>query len=105
VSVYSTLFFHGTVPAGVPTLYTVPAAMTVVLRDLELYNGDAVERNTNFQLQVAGSQAIFWAPQVQPATWYQWHGRTVIPSGGIVIGYGGGSTLIQLTMSGYLLSP
>jgi hypothetical protein len=105
LSVYSTLFYHGTLPTNALTvIYTVPAGQTVVVRDVELLISAANDL-FNLQVNVSGTLAVMWYVAQSPATtWHQWSGRVVIPSGGELEAYSAlGAD--QLVVSGYLLSP
>lgn len=105
MSVYSTRFFRGSLPANsLDLLYTVPATMTVVLRDMEVLVAAANDL-INVQIGTSGGTTVVWYLSAQPASsWHQWQGRTVLNSGESLYGYSG-SGAAQLVISGYLLSP
>jgi hypothetical protein len=105
VSVYSTQFFCGPLPAaGSNLVYTVPGAQTVVIRDIETYISVANE-SFNVQVSVAGASGVVWAtPTTVAVGWYQWQGRVVVPPAGEIFIYGSYATT-QCIISGYLLSP
>jgi hypothetical protein len=103
VSVYSTLFFAGSVPHGVlGTLFTVPSSKVAVLRDMEQFTGGAADL-FNVQISVSGLPTIVWYLNSAPASsWHQWTGRTVIPAGGLIQAFAQNAN-DQLIVSGYLL--
>lgn len=105
MSVYSTRFFRGALPANtLEPLYTVPATMTVVLRDMEMLTAGANDL-FNVQIGVSGSTTVLWyLSQLPAATWHQWGGRTVMDGGETLYGYSAQGAA-QLVVSGYLLSP
>lgn len=104
-AIYSTLIFHGLLPASGAVIYTTPQDQTLVVRDIEVYNGDSSDRSPNYQVDVSGNLAVFWSVQAPSSAWRQWQGRVVIPAGAGLFGFGGGSGLVQTVISGYLLGP
>lgn len=104
MSVYSTQFFAGNLAAGGANLYTTPANMTVVVRDIEAYNSSASPSDFNVGVDVAGlGIPIYLVSQAPSATWHQWSGRAVVNPGQTITAYSGlGGTL--LIVSGYLLT-
>lgn len=105
MTIYSASLFHGYIPTGFTAIYTPPVGKTSVVRDIEIYNGDTGPHTVNFQVGSSGTTAILWNQvQVPNSTWEQWSGRVVIPAGGSLWGYGGGSSLIQAVISGYELT-
>lgn len=103
-SVYSTQFFANVIPAGTTMLYTVPAGMTVVVRDIELYNSTAA--GINVQVFVGGSGAdaqIDTALPLTASTPRHWDGRAVLNAGQQIVGYAEAAG-VQCLLSGYLLS-
>lgn len=105
MSVYSTRFFRGSLPTNsLDALYTVPAGMTVVLRDIEMLTAAANDL-FNVQIGVSGSTTVVWyLSQLPASTWHQWSGRVVVDAGETVYAYSGLGAA-QLVISGYLLSP
>lgn len=105
MSVYSTLFFRGSLPVNaLEQLYTVPATMTVVVRDMEMLTSGANDL-FNVQIGTSGATTVMWyLSQLPAATWHQWQGRTVIPPGQSLYAYSAQGAA-QLVVSGYLLSP
>lgn len=105
MSVYSTRFFAGHLPTAFTELYVVPATMTVVLRDMEFYNGTGAPTLFNVQGGVSGSQTILYAnATLEAGTWSQWQGRAVVNAGEGIWGFCGVSG-VSAYISGYLLSP
>jgi hypothetical protein len=105
VSVYSTRFFFGVAPTNSTTVYTVPSAMTVVLRDIECFNGSSSEDTISIRLVVPGLTAMLVRFASLPTlTGAQWQGRSVMNSGdAFAVQSSTGQS--YLTVSGYLLSP
>jgi hypothetical protein len=104
VSVYSTLFYLGTLPTAQGTLYTVPALQTVVVRDIELTNPGVGTPLTYVSAHVSGLDAvIMWLNAFPNDTSQQWQGRVVLPAGSLIRGYCAVAN-VQCIVSGYLLS-
>jgi hypothetical protein len=105
VSVYSTSFFVGPHSGAGANVYTVPAGQTVVVRDMECYNGGSSATIVEIGTTMPGSgYTPFWHLEALGATtWAQWQGRVVMASGSITVATGGATC--YFTVSGYLLSP
>jgi hypothetical protein len=104
LSVYSTSLFTGYLPQGTATIYTVPTTNTVVIRDIEVWNGSSASAGINFGVLVSGFYGIIWLLNLNEDVWAQWQGRAVCPPGSQIQAYGGGQTTIRACVSGYLLS-
>lgn len=105
MSVYSHLFFAGFLPTAFTEAYTVPAGMTVVIRDMEFYNGSSGTPTFNVQLGVSGSTGVFFQENdLAPSKHSQWQGRVVIPSAQGLWIFSSAAN-VQATISGYLLTP
>ena len=104
MGIYSTNVFNGTLNSGQVSVYTVPTNSVFVIRDIELYNGDAGSVGINIQCSVSGQDAMVWKLTATSATWYQWAGRVAMPAAAEILTYGGGSTLVLCIISGYLLT-
>lgn len=104
MSVYSTQFFLGAMPANGTVIYTVPTGYTVVVRDIELYNGSAGPGGCSVQIRVSGAleAVIFLAPDMGANTWAQWQGRAVLNVGQELASGAGASGFLGV-VSGYLL--
>lgn len=103
MSVYSTLFYIGGLPSGGGTLYTVPPANTVVIRDMEVINNGASPATFQIYCQASGHSSALWQlTNLAASEWVQWAGRAVIPGGGVLEGYANSGTLTAM-ISGYLL--
>lgn len=87
-------------------MYTVPSGMTIVVRDIEIWNGDPVDRTVSFSAvqTPGGPNAIIWNTDCPANKWQQWEGRAVIGEKGTLSGAGGGGPNIYTILSGYLLS-
>lgn len=104
MSIYSTLFFAGFLPTSFIEAYTVPTSMTVVIRDMEFYNGGSGTPTFNTQIGVSGSTGVFFQDNaLAPSKHEQWQGRVVIPGGQGLWLFSSASN-VQATISGYLLS-
>lgn len=104
MTVYSTNFYSGTVPAGTTSLYTVPAGLTVVIRDVRLYGNVASATPISLGLQRSGaSTAIYlYANPLNPGALVVEQGRAVLEAGDVIASNAGaGGALIWV--SGYLL--
>lgn len=106
MSVYSTQFFLGTLAVAVQTLYTVPAGMTVVVRDIELSQGGTGPAVVTIWGQtVPGAQAyLVRQSALAPNVVFQWQGRSVLQSGQTLQAFCNAANT-ELWISGYLLSP
>lgn len=106
MSVYSTLFAAGSTVAGFQVVYTVPALMTVVVRDIEVTNLTALSGLLNVSRAVSGTaQQLIWrTPTLPTLTWAQWAGRTVLNPGDEIGLDGGSSSGWTYLVSGYLLT-
>lgn len=101
-SVYSTLLFSAAIPAGTTqTLYTTPAGMVMVLRDIDVFaNAGPVAMS----LQDSG-HCIFWTVELPTAgAVAAWRGRQVFPAGYILKAIVGETGLMAVRASGYLLT-
>jgi hypothetical protein len=104
VSVYSTRFFQGVCTTAGIVAYTVPAAQTVVLRDVEVWNPDAAVQHVLVAIGAPGHLATALFLLGQPGATTQWEGRVVV-NGGEEIFVSSGSPDTQAIICGYLLSP
>jgi hypothetical protein len=104
VSVYSVRFFAGLVAVPTTTIYTVPAATTIVLRDLEVYNSTAAAINFPLYLVPSGSGGFpcIHINSIAPTQSAQWAGRVVLTAGD-ALQTSQGQTGVYLTLSGYNL--
>lgn len=85
-----------------PTVYTVPAATTVVLREVDAYVPDVSPTPLFFVLSTVPATAFFLTASAGPAS-VQWRGRLVMPAGeSLELSLGGGNWRVY--GSGYLLS-
>lgn len=105
MSVYSTQFFCGALTAGSQILYTVPTLQTVVMRDLEAYNGSGATSTLTISVYRSGSFKALIAnvPNLAGGLGFQWTGRAVLNPGDELEANppGTGWTLLA---SGYLLT-
>lgn len=107
MSVYSTRFAAGLHTGGALNVYTVPPAMTVVLRCITAYNAGAAADAFEVSGQLSGSiiVPIFHISSVSPAlASEEWEGRVVLNAGEVIAVATGGQQW-SYTVSGYLLSP
>lgn len=85
-----------------PTVYTVPAGSTVVLREVDAYSPDVVPTPLFFILSTVPATAFFLTAAAGPAS-VQWRGRLVMPAAeSLELSLAGGNWRVYA--SGYLLS-
>jgi hypothetical protein len=76
---------------------------TVVIRDMEFYNGGSSSPTFNTQIGAPGSTGVFYQNNSLPASQHiQWQGRVVIPGGQGLWLFSSASN-VQAVISGYLL--
>jgi hypothetical protein len=105
VTIYSTQLCAGTSTVTSTVYYTVPVGTTVIVRDIEVFNGTAGSDSLNVDRGVSGvnQQIIYRAVNLSAAGWAQWKGRAVLNAGEqlmIASGVAGWTFLV----SGYVLS-
>ena len=105
MSVYSTLFYSASAPNGSTAAYTVPAATTVVVRDIEAFNSTGAAIALSITRNVSGSTSSFiWVVEALAAqTWSQWKGRAVLNPAD-VLEVNTNAVGLYVHISGYLLS-
>lgn len=105
MAVYSAQLFAGTPPSGPHALYTVPAAIVAVIRDIEVYNASGGTTSFAFTHWVAGVRTSYiWASSsLANGTWQQWEGRAVLNAGESLLSeFGAG--FVYAIVSGYQLT-
>lgn len=105
-SVYSRQFFIGILPPNGTVIFTVPASQTLVLRDIELYNGSGAVGGCSIQCRVSGAlqSVLFQAFELGADNWAQWQGRAVLEQGQ-ELASGAGAPNFYAHVSGYLFGP
>lgn len=104
MAVYSSLLWQGSAPSSTAVVYTVPAGITVVVRDVEWLNNTGAALNAYLLSAVSGfGDAAFAVNNSIPVSQaWQWQGRVVIPTGGS-ISVGGAPSGALVLISGYEL--
>lgn len=79
MSVYSQSFFLNFVGAGSTVIFTTPPVDTIILRDLEVFNGAGAPQDVLLTADVSGNSIILVKfPQLAITTHAQWQGRLVL---------------------------
>lgn len=104
MTVYSELLWQGNGGSGAQTVYTVAAGTTVVVRDVEVYNGSGGALEFHLQTVVSGFNGAYPCVinSIANGQGGQWQGRVVLPASSELIlpPFGTG---VQVVISGYVL--
>lgn len=97
------LYTSGSVPTAVTVVYTVPAQITTVVRDVEYLNYSSTPASIAVNIGNPGSNGlILFDNTVAPNKSVHWEGRVVLaPAGTILIS--ASVTQFAMTISGYEL--
>ena len=102
--IYSTNLALGALGTSSANLYTSPAGVTTVVREIDLYSFSGATDYVVFGCNVAGIGATFWYfTTLAPAQTYQWKGRLVIPAGQVINGFAQSANNTYV-ISGYQLT-
>lgn len=105
MSVYSTLFFLGTVGVTQITAYTVPAGYVAVIREIDARDFSGAVNGLYIASNVSGFGTFTWSflSNVAGGDAVQWKGRTVLPAASTIL-LAAGAASFQAAVSGYLLT-
>ena len=105
MSIYSTQLYAGALGTVGNLIYTAPVGTTVVVRDVEFYNGTGGVSTLNINLDVSGTFAgvAAWSNNVPAGGFAQWSGRVVMNAGNTLLS-GVTNAGCNVVVSGYVLS-